>query len=52
MCVKNTFPNYSNKNERQIMIQRTYVNLQKNLLRRNEKDKNEQKGMINGRTLC
>lgn len=52
MEVKNTVPNYMNMNERQIMMQRTYVNLQKSLLKKNEKDNKERRGMVDGRTLC
>lgn len=52
MDVKNTLPNYKNMSERQMMIQRTYVNLQKSLLKKKEKEKKEQRGTADGRTLC
>ncbi len=51
MNVIHTLPSYNTKRERQIMIQRTYVILQKSLIKR-EKNKKEQRGIPDGRTLC
>ncbi len=51
MEVKNTIPIYKDMNERKIKIQRTYVNLQKNLLKK-EPDKKEQRGDADGRAIC